>query len=299
MDISSSRGCPFRCIYCSFANSPDKKWRGKSGEYLINEIEYWYKKGFSYFNFVDSNFTFDKERVIYFCKEIKRKNLKLKFSSDGVRCDCLDKEILKEMWEAGFYHLQFGVESGNDEILKNLKKGMTREIIEKCIKDACDIGYEVSLFFLIGSPGETEKTVQDSFNLALKYPISDVYFFKLIPTPHTEFYKWVVENNLLVREFDEDCLNLGIDGDPIHFLPTLTISQMKKLYRKGLRIRKRVKKKFLFRRYYKTFTKLVKIKVIAYIIAFILSRDILTKIDEKFQIFQKIKKKFQELNIIE
>lgn len=204
--IVTSRGCPFNCVFCFAAMG--KKWRKRSPMSVIEEIQYWYDRGYRQFSIFDDNFTLDRDRVIEICEEIKRRDFKgIEFNcTNGVRADQVSYEILKVMKEAGFKYICFGVEAGNNKVLRNINKGENIEIMEMAIKNAIDLGYIVTLFFLVGSPGETVDDLNDSVNLALKYPVFDARFYNLIPFPQTKLYNWVKDNNYFI--FDpEDYLN--------------------------------------------------------------------------------------------
>lgn len=196
--IISSRGCPYKCIYCSVHLVLGKKLRVRNVQHVVDELEYWYNKGKRIFNFVDDNFTFYEKRVYEFCDELERRNLKniVLRASNGVRADRLNYKLLKRMKEVGFRSIGIGVESGNDRILKILRKGESVEQIEKAIRNTCELGYEVALFFVFGAPGETLQDIEDSIDLALKYPVFKVDFYNLLPFPGTELYDWVNNNNM-------------------------------------------------------------------------------------------------------
>jgi len=200
--ISTSRGCPFSCTYCGAYLSIGKKFRYRSATNVVDEIEYWHEKGQKDFRIVDDNFTLKKERVYEICDEIERRKLQaLRLSCDnGVRADRVDKDLLMRMKEVGFYRLDFGVEGGNDKILKNLKKGEKIETIKQAVREACETGFEVELTFLIGSPGETWSDFKDGVNLALKYPITSAIWYHILPYPGTELYNWLKEKDYLLEE---------------------------------------------------------------------------------------------------
>ncbi len=197
MQLNSSRGCPYKCIFCGAPRILGNKWRKRSEQGMVEEVKYWYEKGYRNFYFSDSNFAVNKTRVWNFCEEVIKSNLNVRFTSDGLRADHINRELLEQMKRAGFTHLTFGVESGSDVILRNLKKGETREQIERAIAAATDLNFHVTLFFLIGSPGENADDIKQSFQLARKYSIGRVYFFNLTPIPGSEFYDWAVENGYL------------------------------------------------------------------------------------------------------
>ena len=120
--IVSSRGCPYGCIYCPVKTAIGRKWRKRGPDGFVNEIAYWYERGYRQFSILDDNFTFDNKRVIDICTKIKADSLiDLELNcNNGIRADRVNYEILKAMREAGFAYLAFGVEGGNDKILKNI-----------------------------------------------------------------------------------------------------------------------------------------------------------------------------------
>jgi len=222
IQIITSRGCPFFCIYCPVKVTMGRQFRVRSPENVVNEIKYWYKKGYRRFAFNDDNFTLFKKRVLEICDLIEKNNLKdlILGCPNGIRADKTDREVLKRMKEVGFRNFGIGVEAGTNRILKILKKGQTIEVVEKAIKNACDLGFDINLFFLIGSPGETLPDVKKSVNLALKYPISDVRFYNLIPFPETELYDWIEKNNYFLKD-PKDYLNqiMQWENEPVFWTP--------------------------------------------------------------------------------
>lgn len=207
MTIYSSRGCPHKCTFCpNRILSP--QFRPRSPKNVVDEMEYWYSKGCRQFNFDDDNFNLVRSRVFEICDEIERRGLKRLFlrCSNGIRADRVDREMLARMREVGFRYIAFGVDGGNNRILEIVKKGETIETIEQAIKDACDLGYDVKLLFVVGTPYETREDVEDKVRLSRKHPIQEVHFYNTIPYPGTELYDWVEENNYFLRE-PEDYLN--------------------------------------------------------------------------------------------
>jgi radical SAM superfamily enzyme YgiQ (UPF0313 family) len=196
MGIISSRGCPYSCVFCSVGLTLGKKVRVRSVENIGDEMQYWYEKGKRLFNFLDDNFTFYKERVFSICDEIEKRNLKglILRASNGLRADRLDREMLSRMKQVGFKSFGIGVEAGNNNILKILRKDETIEQIENTIKLCCDMGFEISLFFVYGTPGETVEDIEDSIMIAKRYPVFKSDFYNLIPFPGTKLWEWVEKN---------------------------------------------------------------------------------------------------------
>jgi radical SAM superfamily enzyme YgiQ (UPF0313 family) len=229
--IISSRGCPYSCIFCT-TGSMGKAFRARSAINVVDELEYWYKAGCRVFSFLDDNLTFLKDRVYEICALIKQRKLTgLEFHcSNGIRADRVDKDLLKAMKEVGFKYICFGVEAGNDRILRTIKKGVTIERIEKAIKDALELDYDVGLFFMVGHPGETVKDIEDSIKLALKYPVDMAKFLNVIPYPGTELFQWIEKNDYFVGDWHKK-LNyaMHLDEDPFFETPELPLAERKRM----------------------------------------------------------------------
>ncbi len=203
MILNSSRGCPYHCIFCGGPIILGNKWRKRSADSMFEELYYWYLKGYRKFNYSDSNFGLDKTRISKLCDKVIKQNLNISIFGEGLRADHFDEAMLKKMWQAGFKWLVFGVESGSTKVLINLKKGESLERIEDAIKIAVNIGFEVTLFFIIGSPSEDADDIKKSFDLAKRYNIGNVYFFNLTPIPGTEYYNWVMEHGFINENFSK------------------------------------------------------------------------------------------------
>lgn len=247
ISLVSSRGCPYSCIYCT-ASLTRRKFRARSARNVVDEIEYWHNRGYREFDLQEDNPTFDKKRMFEFCDEIEKRKLNdlVIMCGNGVRADKVDREILQRMRDVGFKRLGFGVEAGNNKVLKSIKKGETIEVIKKAIQEACDLGFFVSLFFIVGSPTETAQDVQDSMDIALSYPISHVNFFNLIPLPQTELFNWVEENNYFLLK-PEVYLNIGssiqMKCKPVFETPYFIRKERIKALKKGKSIERFVKRR--------------------------------------------------------
>jgi radical SAM superfamily enzyme YgiQ (UPF0313 family) len=231
VNIYSSRGCPYHCIFCA-RPVITSCFRKRSAENVVDEMEYWYNKGSREFNFEDDNFNLVQERVYKICDEIERRGLTgiLIRCSNGIRADRVDRGVLVRMWEVGFRYLAIGVDAGNDRMLKVIQKGETMEQIENAIRLACEVGFAIKLFFVFGNPTETPQDVRDMADLSLKYPINEVHFNNIIPYPGTELYDWVKKNGYFLRP-PEDFLNDAafMDIEPVFETPELPRSEKMKL----------------------------------------------------------------------
>ena len=128
VSIVTSRGCPFNCQFCSSTIFWGKRWRLRSPENIVNEIEfYYYKFGFRYFNFADDVFTIIPKRAIEICKEIIKRDLKITFDCT-TRADRITEELVKWLKRAGCIFVAMGVESGSKKILKTINKNIFHSI---------------------------------------------------------------------------------------------------------------------------------------------------------------------------
>lgn len=251
IDICSSRGCPHRCIFCSVKAVSGRKLRVRSAQSVVDEIQFWYGRGYRKINFIDDNFTFYYDRVYEICDEIEKRGLTdLRITNaNGIRADRSDRKLLKRMKEVGFYYIGFGVECGNDKILRNIKKGETINQIRGAIGDAVDLGYDVVLNFLVGSPGETMKDIEDSVRLATQFPVLDARFNNLTPTPKSELFDWIGENGFFVRK-PEDYLNdvTSWSYEPVFYTPEMSVSEKKQALAYTRSVRRDVLKKAFVRK---------------------------------------------------
>jgi anaerobic magnesium-protoporphyrin IX monomethyl ester cyclase len=254
LGIVSSRGCPYRCIFCVEASKNTRRlYRARSPVNVVDEIEYWVDKGYKKFDFSEPMFNLKKDRVIGICDEIERrglKNLNLATRS-GLRADATDKEVLVRMKSVGFSAISFGVEGGNDKMLDIIKKSEKMADIEKAISDACELEFDVMLTFLIGLPHETEDDIKDAIKLSYKYPINAVFFNNVVPIPGSELYDWIEENKYFVEFPDEylDSVWRKKQNTPLFETPELSAKKRKKLLCATKRVKRdiakrRIKSKF-------------------------------------------------------
>jgi radical SAM superfamily enzyme YgiQ (UPF0313 family) len=201
VQLATSRGCPYSCIFCTVATVAGKKVRLRGAHNVVDEIEYWVGRGYTQFLIADDHFTFKKDRVMAICDEIeKRRFPKLEFRChNGLRADRVDYALFKRMKEVGFDYVQISAEGGNDRILKNMKKNESMAAIEAAVRNACAVGMEVQIAFVIGTPGETWQDLEDSFALATRYPVWRADWNHLYAYPGTELFEWAKEGNYFIN----------------------------------------------------------------------------------------------------
>jgi len=173
--IMTSRGCPFNCKFC-VSKSIFKKCRFRSAENVVKELEEISKDYESVF-VVDDNFLMDKKKAHKIMELLIEKNLDLDIWISGVRITDADEELFKKMKKAGVKSLEFGIESGNQDILNYYNKKITLEQVEKSVKLSKKIGFFTVGNFILGSPIETDKHINDSIIFAKKLNLDFAFFY--------------------------------------------------------------------------------------------------------------------------
>jgi anaerobic magnesium-protoporphyrin IX monomethyl ester cyclase len=193
--IITTRGCPYSCTFCSAPILSGKDLRHHSKEYVLRNISFLYHDhGIREFHIVDDNFTQDIEYAKVIVRGIIGLNLDISLAMpNGIRMDYLDDELLILLKEAGLYLVSIAVESGNDVILKSMKKGTKVHKIERDVKLIRKHGFDIAAFFILGFPGETIETIQDTIDLSLKLPLLRANYFTYLPLPGTESYEQLEE----------------------------------------------------------------------------------------------------------
>lgn len=185
--FNSSRGCPFACLFCSSART---HWRGRSAENIHAEFAECYEKfGIREIDIGDSSFTVNKERVFKLCRMLVDSGLSKKVHWN-VRStvNAVNKEILEALREAGCYRIFYGIESGNEAILKEIRKPVRIEQARKMVQMTKAIGISTYGYFLIGSPGDTRETVHQTIDYAKSLPLDFATFSMVTAYPRTELY---------------------------------------------------------------------------------------------------------------
>jgi len=191
--VMSTRGCPFRCEFCSnvvFGGS----YRERSPHNVVDEIEVALALGYDRISFADDVFTLNGRRVIEICQEIGRRDLRFSWECLG-RVDAFDHPTAQEMKRAGCFRIFFGIESGNDDILKLMNKQITTEQARTAVETAHRAGLEVGAFFILCYPGETDDTVLDTLRFAGSLPLDYVGLTMPYPLPGTALSERLADRN--------------------------------------------------------------------------------------------------------
>ena len=202
MAMLASRGCPYNCIFCS-KSVFGSKLRCQSPERTVSEIVY-LKERFKVkeIAFYDDIFTLNKKRTVQFTKELEEQNPDIPWTCEA-RVNLINEEILREMKKAGCYMIAYGIESGNQMILNNLRKKITIEQIKSAIETTHKAGIQSVGYFMLGSPGETPETIRQTIDFAKSLPLDFAQFAITIPFPGTDLYNLYLDSGNKNTKWDD------------------------------------------------------------------------------------------------
>ena len=225
MTIITSRGCPGNCTFCCTKHIFSKSFRIRSVANIISEIEYLVQsQGIREIHIADDIFTLNKKRALEFCSEVGKKKLNVHFQfMNGLRADCVDREILSALKGIGIKTVGFGVESGNDEVLKRIKKNISLDVTRKAFKLSKELGFETWAFLIFGLPGDTEETIKETIAFTKEIDPDFAKFLILKPYPGSDVYNELMKDELILST---DYDNYGVYTDPVHRLPALEPEKM-------------------------------------------------------------------------
>lgn len=168
--IQTKRGCPLKCVYCAYPGLEGKRWRFREPAAVADEIEravaVWRPRTFE---FVDSTFNIPAQHAFAVCEEIIRRRLKVRLSAMGVNPAGLTPELLAAMREAGFVAMMVTPESASPAVLEGLGKGFGIEAVERAVELVRGSGIASAWFFLMGGPGETPATVEETVSFVERH----------------------------------------------------------------------------------------------------------------------------------
>jgi anaerobic magnesium-protoporphyrin IX monomethyl ester cyclase len=232
--IMVSRGCPGACTYCQTKNIFGRRTRFRSPANVIGEIRMLVAKyGVREIHFLDDVITANRKFVREFCALLKQEPYKLHLEvANGLRADMVNEEILTALKEVGLRNVGFGIESGNDRVLKLVKKGITKDQVRKAIRIARGIGLETWGFFIFGLPGDTEESIRDTIDFAIELDPKYAKFVFLKPFPGSEVYYQLDERGLIDNR---DYSQYGPYMPPVHHLEGLSQARLLELQQEALR----------------------------------------------------------------
>lgn len=214
--ITSTRGCPFECTFCTEPMMFGRKTRFRTPENVVDEMEEALKnQGVTHFIFVDDTLTVEKSRVYEMCRLIKERNLNVTMEG-WTHANTITEELLQTMKDAGFRRLSFGIESGDPEILASLKKGTNHDKIRAAYKAAKKAGIETRGSIILGLPGDTRESVERTIKFVTELKeIDHCYFNIAMPYPGTEIRDIAMKGEKGVTLLSEDYSILKRQGQSV------------------------------------------------------------------------------------
>lgn len=199
----SSRGCPYACSYCD-RSVFQRTFRHNSAEYLYKHVMYLHEKfGVLHINFYDDQFTFQRQRVVDFCKKMIDSPLDMTFNC-AARAEHLDAELLHLMKKAGCWMISLGIETGDEDLLAHHRQNPDLQMMREKIDLIKNEGIRVKGLLMMGLPYETEESIKKSKKYVFSLPIDDFNLAKFTPFPGSPIYKKIKEEGEAIGTFNED-----------------------------------------------------------------------------------------------
>jgi radical SAM superfamily enzyme YgiQ (UPF0313 family) len=206
----TSRGCPYKCIFCSGSRIGGSKVRMRSASNILKEVDILYKQGYKEIIILDDHFLFSRERAIEFMKGLIERNYDLTWKCLNLTVWLLDEELLDLMRKSGCYQMTVSIESGNQYVVKRvIGKPIDLDKAKSIIKMAKDKGFEIMANFVIGFPDETWEQIRESLRYAEEINVDLVNIHIATPLPNTKLTDICIEKNLISKQDIDNLKNVG------------------------------------------------------------------------------------------
>lgn len=212
----TGKGCPLACEFCDISKTEGVTYRRMSYTRVVDELAHMNAThGINQIEFYDPLFTLDTQRVFDVCAEIVRRGLRVTWGCSSTIHKMRNAELAPRMYEAGCRNIFFGIESGNRDIMANIKAGMTPEMVREVVRKTQAAGIRAHCSFVFGLEGDTEATVEESIQFALELNPDTVSFSVAQPYPGTKLWDRMIENDyLLTRDWRDYSAHKGIWETP-------------------------------------------------------------------------------------
>jgi radical SAM superfamily enzyme YgiQ (UPF0313 family) len=227
--VQTSRGCPYACTYCDIPSLGEGRWRSRSPEHVLGELQQLNDAGYRSIYLTDDHFLINRQRIDGICRGIIKRGLQFRWGCEG-RVDSVGIDQLPIMREAGCDFLAFGVEAGTQKVLDRLNKKQTPAQVEHAVKEAKRQGIDrVHGFFVVGSPDENEADIVETFRFAAHLELDTFGFNRLCVYRGTPLWQEYVDQGILDDERDWHKWFKCTDIDPT----TLPSAQVNRLRARG------------------------------------------------------------------
>lgn len=217
MNLYATRGCPYQCIYC-YHDFMGQGYRYRSPENVLREIKILYERyNIPYFHFIDDEFVMNRKFIYEFCKllEVFNKEIEQKITwGCAGRVNLMTQDLIATMADAGCVLIGYGIESGSQKMLDFIKKGVNVEQAKNAVRLTKKYLGWADCSFMIGYPGETKETIQETIDFCKELDLIPEVIFFLTPYPGTELYSMALEQGKIEDE-EEYILRLGEQGEKV------------------------------------------------------------------------------------
>jgi anaerobic magnesium-protoporphyrin IX monomethyl ester cyclase len=221
----TGRGCPSHCIFCDAHLTMGRKNRAHSPEYVIEEMELLERKfNMEFVVIEDDTFTVDDARVEKICRMKIQRGLKLEWNCFAHSFE-MRPDLARLMYEAGCRIVNFGVESGNADVFKAVKKGGSLETIKQAVKACNDAGMRTMASFIMGHPTDTPATIRQTIEFAKELKPTIAMFFPMVPFPGTAVWKPTYKP----KRMEDWRTYLTFDVPPISLMPGYSPQEVKQM----------------------------------------------------------------------
>jgi anaerobic magnesium-protoporphyrin IX monomethyl ester cyclase len=227
--LNTSRGCVAKCTFCPVHATWGGRWRPRSAESVLDEIEYLVKTyGVKEIHFDDDNLVLNRKRAQKIFHGIINRNLDIVWTvPTGLALWAVDDDLLKLMKESGCYKLFVAVESGDEHILKKvIRKPLDLKKVKPLVITMKNLGIEVETFFVAGMPGETEESLNRTFKYARELDTDATHYFFANPMPGTKLWEMCVENDYFIEGFSLDKIRVERANIDTPAFPALKLERL-------------------------------------------------------------------------
>jgi radical SAM superfamily enzyme YgiQ (UPF0313 family) len=258
--VHTTRGCPFRCIFCSSPVERIAKVRYRSPENVVDEIEFCFQKyGAKFFIFTDDTFTLNEERVKEICRQVLKRELRIKWNCE-TRASLINEGLLRTMKKAGCVEIFFGVESGSERVRNEIiNKKISNADLYRAFEICRKLGITTNAFLMAGFPTETKKELQETADFVFKAKPDIIGIHLTVILPGSEIFDLAVRQKKIKKDFWSQYAQGKIKDQPVYVPEGLTLTDLedfqKSLYRKFY-----FRPKWIFRRLKTSFSSFNQLK---------------------------------------